>query len=153
MVTNVPGLGLAILTADCQPVLFADDAAGVVGAAHAGWRGAQAGVLEATVDAMVALGAVRERVVAVIGPCISQAAYEVGPEFFDSFTADDPANGRFFINGKGDRLLFDLPGFGLHRLRRAGIGHAEWTRHCTYSDPERFYSAAPRISARPTMAA
>ncbi len=140
MVTNVPGIGLGILTADCQPVLFADPQAGVIGAAHAGWRGAQGGVLEATVEAMVALGARREGISAVIGPTISQAAYEVGPEFFESFTADDPDNSRFFANGRGDRMLFDLPAFGLHRLRMAGVGHAEWTRHCTYADPARFYS-------------
>jgi len=140
MVTNVPGIGLGILTADCQPVLFADAAAGVIGAAHAGWRGAKDGVLQATVDAMLALGATKAGIVAVIGPCISQAAYEVGPEFFDAFTADDRDNSRFFAGGKGDRMLFDLPGFGLHCLRQTGIGHAEWTGHCTYSDPDRFYS-------------
>lgn len=140
MVTNVPGIALGILTADCQPVLFADAAAGVIGAAHAGWRGAKAGVLQATVNAMLALGATRAGIVAVIGPCISQAAYEVGPEFFDDFTADDPENIRFFGSGAGDRMLFDLPAFGLHQLRQTGIGHAEWTRHCTYGDPDRFYS-------------
>ena len=140
MVTATPGLALTILTADCQPVLFADPRAGVIGAAHAGWRGALDGVLEATLDAMEALGARRAETVAVIGPSISQAAYEVGPEFLDEFLADDPGNARFFANGQGDRMLFDLPGFGLHRLRRAGIGAAEWTRHCTYSDPDRFFS-------------
>ncbi len=140
MVTNVPGLGLGILTADCQPVLFADAKEGVIGAAHAGWRGAKDGVLEATVDAMLALGATRQGIAAVIGPSISQTAYEVGPEFFDGFTADDPDNARFFAGGNGDRMLFDLPGFGLHRLWQAGVGHAEWTRHCTYSDADRFYS-------------
>ncbi|MBC7479516.1 MAG: peptidoglycan editing factor PgeF [Pseudorhodobacter sp.] len=140
MVTNVPGIGLGILTADCQPVLFADADAGVIGAAHAGWRGAKDGVLEATVAAMLALGATKAGIVAVIGPCISQAAYEVGPEFFEAFTADDRDNARFFAAGKGDRMLFDLPAFGLHCLRQTGIGHAEWTRHCTYSDPDRFYS-------------
>lgn len=140
MVTNVPGIGLAVLTADCQPVLFADAETGVIGAAHAGWRGARDGVLEATIDAMVALGARRERISAVIGPTISQAAYEVGPEFFDGFMAGDPDNSRFFAKGQGDRKMFDLPAFGLHRLRSAGIGHAEWTRACTYSDPARFYS-------------
>ena len=140
MVTNVPGLGLAVLTADCQPVLFADAKAGVIGAAHAGWRGAQDGVLEATVAAMVALGAKVGDIHAVIGPTISHTAYEVGPEFFDSFVADDPDNSRYFVPGHGDRLRFDLPSFGLSRLRRAGVGHAEWLRHCTYSDPERFYS-------------
>ncbi len=140
MVTAAPGLGLGILTADCQPVLFSDPVAQVIGAAHAGWRGAQAGVLEATLDAMLALGAKRESITAVIGPTISQANYEVGPEFFVAFTTDDPATARFFINGKGDRMLFDLPGYGLHRLRAAGIGHAEWIGRCTYRDPERFYS-------------
>ncbi|MCA0042790.1 peptidoglycan editing factor PgeF [Celeribacter litoreus] len=140
LVTATPGIGLVVLTADCQPVLFADREAGVVGAAHAGWKGAIGGVLEATVDAMVALGATRENISAVIGPTISQRAYEVGPEFFDDFMQDDPDNARFFANGEGDRYLFDLPAFGLHRLRSAGVGHAEWTRHCTYSDPSRFYS-------------
>lgn len=140
MVTNVPGIGLAVLTADCQPVLFADANAGVIGAAHAGWRGAKDGVLEATVAAMEALGARRGAIQAVIGPTISQAAYEVGPEFFDGFIADEPANSRFFVNGLGDKLRFDLPSFGLQRLRQAGVGHAEWIRACTYSDPERFYS-------------
>jgi YfiH family protein len=112
----------------------------VIGAAHAGWRGALDGVLEATLEAMESLGARRENTAAVIGPTISQRAYEVGPEFFDAFMAEDPEYGRFFAGGEGDRLLFDLPAFGLHRLREAGIGQAQWTRHCTYSDPERFYS-------------
>ncbi|TGD41805.1 peptidoglycan editing factor PgeF [Pseudotabrizicola sediminis] len=140
LVTATPGVALSVLAADCQPVLFADARAQVIGAAHAGWRGAMGGVLEATVDAMEALGASRDSIAAVIGPCISQRAYEVGPEFFDSFVADDPANSRFFANGTGDRMLFDLPGYGLHRLRQAGVGHAEWTRHCTYHDAERFFS-------------
>jgi YfiH family protein len=140
MVTRVAGLGLGILTADCQPVLFADPVAGVIGAAHAGWRGARDGVLEATVDAMLALGATRGGISAVIGPSISAEAYEVGPEFFAGFTAEDTDNARFFAGGRGDRRMFDLPAYGLHRLRQAGVGHAEWTGHCTYSDPERFYS-------------
>ena len=140
LVTATPGLALSVLTADCQPVLFADRTAGVIGAAHAGWRGALDGILEATLEAMEALGARREETVAVIGPTISQAAYEVGPEFLDDFLLDDPENARFFANGAGDRYLFDLPGYGLHRLRRAGIGEAEWIRHCTYADPQRFYS-------------
>jgi YfiH family protein len=140
MVTATPALGLGILTADCQPVLFADPEAGVIGAAHAGWRGSRDGVLEATLDAMEALGARRGATSAVIGPTISQAAYEVGPEFYETFTDDDPATARFFVNGVDDRMHFDLPGYGLHRLREAGIGQALWTRHCTYRDPERFYS-------------
>ena len=140
MVTATPGLALAILTADCQPVLFHDPDAEVIGAAHAGWRGALDGVLEATVDAMEALGANRQSITAVIGPAISQRAYEVGPEFLDRFLDVSPDYARFFANGTGDKLQFDLPGFGLHRLRGAGIGQAEWTGHCTYSDADRFYS-------------
>lgn len=140
MVTRTPGVALGVLTADCQPVLLADAAGGVIGAAHAGWRGAKDGVLQATVDAMVALGAQRDRIHAVIGPTISQAAYEVGPEFFDAFTSDDRDHARFFAQGIGDRMLFDLPAYGLFCLRAAGVGHAEWTRHCTYRDSERFFS-------------
>jgi len=140
MVTATPGLALGILTADCAPVLFSDAQAGVVGAAHAGWKGALGGVLENTLTAMEALGADRSNTVAVIGPCISQSAYEVGPEFMDTFLAHDPEYARFFAGGNEDRVQFDLPLFALHRLREAGIGDAEWTRHCTYSDADRFYS-------------
>ncbi|MEX0367157.1 MAG: peptidoglycan editing factor PgeF [Ruegeria sp.] len=140
MVTATPGIALSVLTADCQPVLFADADAGVIGAAHAGWKGAQAGVLEATVDAMTQLGAERDNIHAVIGPSISQRAYEVGPEFFELFLDEDPENTRFFAGGDGDRMHFDLPGYGLMRLRAAGVASAEWTRHCTYFDPDRFYS-------------
>ncbi len=140
LVTTTPGLALAVLTADCQPVLMADASAGVIAAAHAGWRGALAGLLEGTIDVMEAAGARRANIRAVIGPAISQRAYEVGPELFEDVTAEDPGAARFFANGDGDRLLFDLPGYGLARLRAAGIGEAEWTRHCTYSDPTRFFS-------------
>lgn len=140
LVTATPGIAISILTADCQPVLFADRTAGVIGAAHAGWRGALDGVLENTLSAMEDLGANRANVTAVIGPSISQRAYEVGPELMDDFLAEDPDAARFFAQGSGDRLQFDLTGFGLHRLRAAGVGTAEWTRHCTYSDPRRFYS-------------
>lgn len=141
MVTTTQGLGLAILTADCQPVLFADAKAGVIGAAHAGWKGARAGVLEATVDAMEALGAQAGNISAVIGPCISQRAYEIGQEFFEQFCDTDPGASRFFINGASpDKYLFDLPAFGLARLRARGVGHASWTAHCTYADEARFFS-------------
>ena len=140
MVTATKGIALSVLSADCQPVLFHDASAGVIGAAHAGWRGALDGVLDATLDAMVALGANRNTINAAIGPCISQRAYEVGPDFMDEFIDLDPENVRFFAGGTGDRMQFDLPGFGLQRLRQAGVGTAEWTRHCTYSDPDRFYS-------------
>lgn len=140
MVTATRGVTLSVLTADCQPVLFADTSAGVIGAAHAGWGGAIGGVLEATIDAMVAIGAARDNIVAVIGPSISQRAYEVGPEFAERFIDEDPLNARYFASGAGDRMQFDLPAYGLGRLRAAGIKDAAWTRHCTYSDPARFYS-------------
>lgn len=140
MVTSTPGVALGVLTADCTPVLFADPDAGVVGAAHAGWKGALAGVLEATVDAMEALGADRSRIRAGIGPVISQRAYEVGPEFVERFLDEDPESARFFAGGSGDRAMFDLPGFCLARLRGAGVAEAAWTGHCTYSDEDRFYS-------------
>lgn len=139
MVTARPGIALAVLTADCQPVLMADAEAGVIAAAHAGWRGALAGVLEATVAAMEALGARSQRIAAAIGPAISQRAYEVGPEFFDRFLTEDPASAPFFAGGHGDRMQFDLPGYSRHRLWRIGVV-ASWTRHCTYSDPDRFFS-------------
>lgn len=137
LVTGQPGQVLTVLTADCQPVLFA--APGVIGAAHAGWKGALAGVLEATVDAMVELGAERSSIRAAVGPSISQRSYEVGPEFLEAFLAEDDEAALFFANGKDDRYMFDLPGYGLHRLRGAGV-QAEWIGHCTYADPDRFYS-------------
>ncbi|MGZ9811508.1 peptidoglycan editing factor PgeF [Pseudoroseicyclus sp. H15] len=140
LVTATPGLALAILTADCQPVLFADAEAGVIGAAHAGWRGALAGVLENTLESMESLGAERGRIAAIIGPTISQPAYEVGPDFVAQIEAEDGEAARFFAPGDGDRAFFDLPGYGLWRLKRAGVDQAEWTGHCTYADPARFYS-------------
>ncbi|TRD23121.1 peptidoglycan editing factor PgeF [Palleronia caenipelagi] len=140
MATATPGLALGILTADCMPILFSDPDAGVIGAAHGGWRGTLDGVIEATLDAMEQLGAQTERVHAVIGPCISQANYEVGPELFDSFRDEHPDYTQFFTAGQGDRMLFDLPGLGLYRLREAGVAEAEWIRHCTYADPARFFS-------------
>ncbi|MBE0414477.1 peptidoglycan editing factor PgeF [Yoonia sp.] len=140
LVTATPGIAISVLTADCQPVLFADRAAGVIGAAHAGWQGALDGVLEATLHKMEELGASRANISAVIGPSISQRNYEVGPEFHDRFVAVDQAYARFFVQGRGDRLHFDLPGFGLDQLRRCGVANASWTRHCTYDDAERFFS-------------
>ena len=133
-------LVLGALAADCAPVLLADHKTGLVAAAHAGWRGALDGILEATVDAMVAAGAARVRLRAVIGPCISQRAYEVGEEFLDRFMDEDRENGRFFSGGPNGRPHFDLPGFCLHRLREAGIAEAAWTGHCTYADEVQFFS-------------
>lgn len=147
MVTRVPGLALSVLTADCQPVLLADVEAGVVGAAHAGWKGTIAGVLEATVAAMERLGARPAQVRAAIGPTISQRAYEVGPEFMEGVLDLDPRAARFFAGGREDRMQFDLPGYGLERLRRAGV-EAEWTRHCTYADAGRFFSYRRSVHAR-----
>ena len=137
LVTKRRDVVLAILTADCQPILFADAAAGVIGACHAGSRGALAGIIEATTDAMRQQGATKIR--AVIGPTISQRAYEVGEEFMENFMLEDPAYSRFFSGGPNGRPMFDLPSFGLSRLRAEGAT-AEWTGHCTYSDPERFFS-------------
>ncbi len=140
MVTATEGIALGILTADCAPILFSDPKAAVVGAAHSGWKGAIGGVSEATLGAMEALGAKREDIIAVVGPTISQRAYEVGQEFFENFISHDMEYSRFFAQGVDDRMQFDLPSFCLHRLRLAGVGRATWTGHCTYSDPDRFYS-------------
>ncbi len=140
LVTATQGIALAILTADCQPVLFADHKAKVIGAAHAGWKGALDGVLDATVEKMESLGARREDIRAVIGPTISQTNYEVGPEFRETFVRTDLSFARFFLQGHGGRFQFDLPAFGLHRLAEIGVGHRAWTGHCTYADAARFYS-------------
>lgn len=137
MVTSAKGIALGVLTADCAPVLFQDAETGVVGAAHAGWRGAFGGVLESTITAMQALGA--QDITAVVGPCISQKNYEVGPEFFETFMDENAEYARFFVNAPQEKYLFDLPCFALHRLRQAGVS-AEWTGHCTYAAPETFYS-------------
>ena len=139
LVTDRPGLVLGVLTADCAPVLLGDAEAGVVGAAHAGWRGALGGVIEAAVEAMAALGARPERIAAAVGPCIGPGAYEVGPEFEARFLDRDPGSARFFDHG-GERARFDLPGYVLHRLAAAGVGRAEWTGHCTHDDAARFFS-------------
>ncbi len=141
MVTNRPGLALGIATADCGPVLFADAQAGVVGGAHAGWKGAFTGALETTLARMEALGARRERIVAVLGPMISAAAYEVGPEFVARFTDSDPAHARYFApSAREGHAMFDLPAFIGARLAAAGVGSFTNLNLCTYADPERFYS-------------
>ena len=140
MVSRTPGLVLGILTADCGPVLFADRENGVIGAAHAGWRGAFTGILEATVDAMLSLGAKRETIYAALGPAISKRNYEVGPEFVARFTDKDPDYAAFFEpSANQGHAMFDLPGFIGMRLERAGIAH-EIIDHCTYEDEQRFYS-------------
>jgi YfiH family protein len=142
LVTDCPGITLGVLSADCAPVLLADPEAGVIGAAHAGWRGALAGVIEATVEAMVGLGAVRGRTVAAIGPCIAHASYEVGPELLTRFTANDPNSAALFLPvAASDRLLFDLKGYVLRRLERAGIEQRTALPDDTHADEVRFFSA------------
>lgn len=141
LVTATRGLAIGVTTADCGPVLFADAKAGVVGAAHAGWRGALTGVLDATLGAMEALGASRDRIVAALGPMIHQDNYEVGAEFLAGFRERDPANARFFRDaGRADHFMFDLPGYIEAKLRRAGVAQVEDLSLCTYAEPARFYS-------------
>jgi polyphenol oxidase len=141
MVTATPGLVLGILTADCAPVLFADAEAGVIGAAHAGWKGAISGVTDATIDAMESLGARRDRIAAAIGPCISRASYEVDAGFLSRFTDESPENERFFADGKrAGHPQFDLEAYVAHRLASAGITRVAALGLDTYSDPTRFFS-------------
>ena len=141
MVTNRSGVLLGIVTGDCAPVLFADAEAGVVGAAHAGWRGAVAGVIEATLDAMEALGAQRGRIAAAIGPCIGQASYEVGPDLRDAVLARGAAGDRFFAEGaRPDRWLFDLPGYCAARLAAAGVARHGWIGRDTLAEEACFFS-------------
>jgi hypothetical protein len=141
MVTRSPGLALGIGTADCGPILFADAQARVIGAAHAGWKGAFTGVIEATLAAMEGLGADRARVVAVLGPTISARAYEVGPEFVERFRAAGVATERFFApSPREGHGMFDLPAFIGHRMSEAGVGTFVDLGLCTYADEERFFS-------------
>jgi polyphenol oxidase len=141
MVTAVPGIALGVLAADCAPVLFADPDARIIGAAHGGWRGALAGVMEATVAAMAALGARPERVRAGIGPCIAQPSYEVGPELVATFAAADPESGGFFRPAlREGHFLFDLGGYIAHRLARLGLAAVERAAHDTAAEEELFFS-------------
>jgi polyphenol oxidase len=141
IVTRTRGLAIGATTADCGPVLFADAQAGVVGAAHAGWRGAFGGVLEATIEALERCGAVRTRVVVALGPMIRQPNYEVGPEFLARFTAADAANARYFQgSARAGHALFDLAGYIAARLRRCGVDRIEDTGRCTYGEPAEFFS-------------
>jgi len=141
MVTDRPGIGLGIVTADCAPVLFADEGAGVIGAAHAGWRGAVAGVLEATVEAMISLGASIQRIAAAIGPCIGQVSYEVGPELRDSVLADNLAGAAFLRPGqRGARWQFDLSGYCRWRLETTGVTRIDTIAADTVAEEDRFFS-------------
>ena len=143
--TAVPGLVCGVLTADCAPILLADPEAGVVGAAHAGWKGALGGVIQSVVASMQDLGAKPDRILAVVGPCIAQASYEVDIDYEARFAEALPESRRFFIpvsdtGAAPDKRLFDLPGFVLWRLEQAGIGQAAWTGHDTRADETRFFS-------------
>lgn len=141
LATDRPGIAIGVGTADCAPVLLVDAEARVVGAAHAGWKGALDGVLEAAVETMESLGARRDRVVAIVGPTISQAAYEVGPEFVARFDSADPHNVCFFEpSPRAGHALFDLPGYVLARLERIGVGRSADLGLCTYRNEDRFFS-------------
>lgn len=141
MVSIAHGVALAVSSADCGPILFADSEAGVIGAAHAGWKGAFGGIVGATVTAMEKLGARRERIIAVLGPTISAAAYEVGPEFIERFKGENATFSRFFhASERPARAMFDLPAFIAHRAHEAGIGRFIDLALCTYRDEARFYS-------------
>ncbi|MBU8539696.1 peptidoglycan editing factor PgeF [Falsiroseomonas tokyonensis] len=148
LVTNLPGQAIGVLTADCAPVLFADRRAGVIGAAHAGWRGAVAGVLEATIAAMEGLGAARKDIEAVVGPCIGQASYEVGPDLRDAVLAQSAEASRFFAPGRReDRWQFDLAGYCQARLAAAGLARAEALFQDTLALEEKFFSHRRRTLA------
>lgn len=141
LVTRTPGIGLGVLTADCGPILFADPQARVIGAAHAGWKGAFGGVVGATVAAMERLGAKRNDIIAVLGPTIGPNAYEVGPEFIATVTGEDEDHARFFRpSGREGHAFFDLPGFIALRAEQAGVGRFVDMGLCTYSDETRFFS-------------
>ncbi len=140
VVTNTPGLALGIVTADCGPVLFADAGAGVIGACHAGWKGAANGVMESTIEQMETLGAQPKNITAVLGPCISQANYEVGPNFPASFLELDTSNASYFIpSTKHDHHMFDLTGYIVDRLAKAGV-NSNAVNRCTYAEEDKFYS-------------
>ncbi|MDD7910198.1 MULTISPECIES: peptidoglycan editing factor PgeF [Pseudovibrio] len=141
LVTATPGLAIGVLSADCGPILFADPEAGVIGAAHAGWRGAFGGVLKNTIAAMEGLGAHRSAIVAVLGPTITQPAYEVGPEFKDQFLSLDGTFERYFSpSARETHAQFNLPAFILDLLKAEGVQSASFVERCTYAEPEKFFS-------------
>jgi polyphenol oxidase len=141
LVCRTKGIGIGVLTADCGPVLFVDADAGVIGCCHAGWKGALGGVTDATVAAMVELGAIRENIIAVLGPTISREAYEVGPEFPKPFLEQSSAHGLFFVPSvKEGHFMFDLPAYLRKRMSTLGLKAVEDLALCTYSDEARFYS-------------
>ncbi len=149
IVSRSRGIAIGVTTADCGPLLLADETAGVIGAAHAGWRGALSGVLEATVAAMERCGADRRRITAALGPMIRQTNYEVGPELVAQFTAESRVNARFFdVAPRAGHALFDLAGYITARLAASGVGRVEDLGHCTYADAARFFSYRRSIHLR-----
>lgn len=140
LVTNCPNIFLGIKTADCAPVLLADEANGVIGAAHAGWRGAVAGILDNTVETMVKMGADKKNISALIGPCIAPQSYEVGEDMKETFLQSDVKASLFFVPAGTDKYRFDLPGYVLARLERLGIGAAEWVGEDTYALEKEYFS-------------
>ncbi len=141
LVTKVPGIAIAVLAADCTPVLFAAPEAGIIGAAHAGWKGAISGIVENTVDAMTQLGAKRDQIIAAVGPCIGPNSYEVGPEFHDRFLSDNAHNALYFQpSEKTGHVYFDIGGFVLDKVRASGVNTAERLKADTYSQTDKFFS-------------
>jgi YfiH family protein len=141
LVTRTPGLAISVLTADCAPVLFCDPQAGVIGAAHAGWRGALGGVLDHTIDQMCMLGAKKDDICATVGPAISLDIYEVGEEFRNNFLVEDPGNDRFFAKPvNAVKVHFDLQAYVQHRLAMAGLQHIGAVEHCTFGREEQYFS-------------
>ncbi len=148
LVTTSPGLVISVLTADCAPVLFVDAQVGVIGAAHAGWKGALGGVLESTLTLMEEHGAERSRIAAAVGPCIHQGSYEVGPEFKQRFVESDASYASFFVSPEGDRLCFDLPGFCAARLQSLGLDRVDVLPLDTYTRPYDFFSHRRSVHAK-----
>ncbi len=147
IVTATPGLALAVLTADCAPILMADPEAGIIGAAHAGWKGALGGIIEAALERMEEAGAARARIQAAIGPCIQAQSYEIGPEFEARFAAEDSESGAFFHTAPSGRRHFDLPRYCLHRLARAGVIAAESLGRDTYAEADALFSHRRSVHA------
>ena len=140
LVTAIKKIALSILTADCQPVLFVDKKNGIIGAAHAGWKGAFTGVLQNTIKSMKAIGAEQDHISATIGPSISQKNYEVGPEFFDALYNDDKYNKIFFYKGNSDRFHFDLVNYSIYQIKKSGVRSVNYIDSCTYENPDLYFS-------------
>ncbi len=147
IVSRTPGIAIGVLAADCAPILLSANEGKIVGAVHAGWKGALDGVIETAVRAMENLGARADSMAAVVGPCISRDAYEVGPEYRQRFIYHAAENSEFFSRGSGDKYFFDLPAFCLARLFSAGVSASTWIGHCTYSDPGKFFSYRRSVHA------